>query len=109
MKWIVIRVTEAQYAQMSATCKKEFEVVNTVIENEKKDELSIKVIRKSMKKILHSPTVSDIVSFTGYGRPKVIRILNQYDGVYWESEQSFGKVGKPTKVYKRIKNKKDMK
>ena len=103
---MVIRITEAQYAQMSATCKKEFEVVNTVIENEKKDELSIKVIRKSMKKILHDPSVSDIVAYTGYGRPKVIRILNQYEGVHWESEQSFGKVGKPTKVYRRISRKK---
>jgi len=103
MKWMVIRITEAQYAQMSATCKKEFEVVKTLVENEEKDEDAIRKIRKSMKKILHSPSVSDIVSFTGYGRPKVIRILNQYDGVHWESEQSFGKVGKPTRVYTRIK------
>ena len=97
-------MTEAEYELLKMKSKEQYEVVRTYIEDEEKDKESIKKIRKAIKKILHDASVSDIVSYTNYGRPKVLRLLKQYDSIYWQSEKSFGRVGKPTNVYKRIKN-----
>jgi len=98
----IIKVTDGQLAQMQMENKKGYEIVKRIIDNVEKDMVAIKSIKKAIKK-LELTTVTEIVKFTLMGRVKVIRILNEQEGLLWVSEPHYGTVGKPTKKYKKVK------
>ena len=64
----------------------------------------VKKIRKVIKK-LELPTIKHIRDYTGYGLPKLRRLLDKYDAVYWKSSVHQGQ-GRMTKKYKNVKEKK---
>ena len=105
MKRYICMMTEAQLAQMKVTDKRGYEIVKKIIDTQENDKVEIKAIRKAIKKLLE-PTLQNIVNYVNFSRPKVVRILDAQDGLEWQSEPSFGKVGKPTKTYARIKKSK---
>ena len=69
------------------------------------EDKEIKVIRKAVKK-LDKPNFENIAEKIKkkFGRTKLRRLLDKYDGVEWQSEfvKQEGK-GRPMKIYKRIK------
>ncbi len=103
MKRYLVTITEAQLAQMQMSDNRGYEIFKKLIETQENDTNDIKAIRKAIKKIEDDATLVKIVSYVNFSRPKVVRILDTYDGLEWLSEPSFGNVGKPTKKYTRIK------
>ena len=98
----VVKISKSDYAELITTGAKSVLIIRKALEQQEKDKTEIKLIKKAIKK-LDDATLVGIVKYTKMSRSKIVRVLNEQDHVFWVGETATGRVGKPTKIYKRIK------
>ena len=97
-----LNMNEKEYAEFSSKCVNASLYVTKLFEKRQSEEDKVKLIRKAIKK-LETPTITNLSAKVGMHRMTLTKYLDRYEGIEWSSSEYKGGVGKPTKIYKRIK------
>ena len=103
LRRVVVDLDEMEFAEFkvgSSALKKVFDAYDIQKKDHEIIERIIKVIRKFEKKGEDATIRAILAKLDGVSWLRLKRVLNDYDKVYWQSEERKGVKGRPTKMYK---------